>query len=75
MPHQQIPDQVPSTHLTTSEIQLDTPKHVIASRLSITPETLSRTFAKLSREGYIDIIDNTIRLNDIERLRNYFQSG
>ena len=36
-------DQVPSTHLVTSEFQLDTPKHVIASRLSITPETLSRT--------------------------------
>jgi hypothetical protein len=57
-------DQVPSTHLVTSEIQLDTPKHVIASRLSITPETLSRTFAKLSREGYIDIMDNMIN-NDI----------
>jgi CRP-like cAMP-binding protein len=68
-------DQVPSTHLVTSEIQLETPKHVIASRLSITPETLSRTFAKLSREGYIDIMDNMIRLNDIERLRHYIQAG
>jgi CRP/FNR family transcriptional regulator, dissimilatory nitrate respiration regulator len=68
-------DQIPSTHLTASEIRLDTPKHVIASRLSITPETLSRTFAKLNRDGYIDIIDNTIRLNDIERLRNYIHSG
>ena len=68
-------DQVPSTHLVTSEFQLDTPKHVIASRLSITPETLSRTFAKLSREGYLDITDNTIRLHDIEKLRTRLQVG
>jgi CRP-like cAMP-binding protein len=68
-------DQIPSTHLVTSEIRLDTPKHVIASRLSITPETLSRTFAKLSRDGYIEITDNTVRLNDIERLRRYTQVG
>ena len=68
-------DQVPSTHLVTSEFQLDTPKHVIASRLSITPETLSRTFAKLSREGYLDITDNTVCLHDIEKLRALVLSG
>jgi CRP-like cAMP-binding protein len=68
-------DQVPSTHLVSSEFQLDTPKHVIASRLSITPETLSRTFAKLSREGCLDITDNTVRLHDIEKLRAQVQSG
>ena len=68
-------DHVSSTHLHASEIQLDAPKHVIASRLSVTPETLSRTFSKLSKDGYIDIIDNTIRIHDIERLRNYIHTG
>ena len=68
-------DQVPSTHLVTSEIQLDTPKHVIASRLSMTPETLSRTFARLSREGYITMTDNTVQLHDIQKLQNDAQSG
>lgn len=68
-------DQVPSTHLVTSEFRLDTPKHVIASRLSMTPETLSRTFAKLSRDGYITITDNTVRLHNIEKLQNDAQSG
>jgi CRP-like cAMP-binding protein len=68
-------DQVPSTHLVSSEFQLDTPKHVIASRLSMTPETLSRSFARLSRDGYIDITDNTIRLNNIEKLRSQLQTG
>jgi CRP-like cAMP-binding protein len=56
-------------------MQLDAPKHVIASRLSITPETLSRIFSRLSRDGHIDIMDNTIRINDIERLRAYLQEG
>ena len=68
-------DQLPGTHLASAEIRLDTPKHVIASRLSITPETLSRTFAKLSRDGYIDIADNSIRVNDIEKLRAYGRTG
>ncbi len=64
-------DHLPSTDRHASEVQLDAPKHVIASRLSVTPETLSRTLAKLSRDGYIDIADNTIRIHDIERLRTY----
>ncbi|MEZ5540849.1 MAG: Crp/Fnr family transcriptional regulator [Pseudomonadota bacterium] len=68
-------DQVPSTDLGTSTIHLDTPKHVIASRLSITPETLSRTFAKLAKEGFLEIQDNAVDIHDIERLREYVRSG
>ncbi|MGB5260209.1 MAG: Crp/Fnr family transcriptional regulator [Gammaproteobacteria bacterium] len=68
-------EQVPSTHLHVAQVQLDAPKHVIASRLSITPETLSRIFSRLSKEGYIDIAENAIRISDIERLRSYLQSG
>lgn len=68
-------DQVPSTDLDSSMIKLETPKHVIASRLSITPETLSRTFAKLGREGFLDIEDNAVRIYAIERLRAYVREG
>jgi CRP-like cAMP-binding protein len=68
-------EQLPSTHLATAVVQLDTPKHVIASRLSVTPETLSRTFSKLSQEGYLDIEDNTVTVHDIEKLRAYGQQG
>lgn len=68
-------DQVPSTALDASTIHLDTPKHVIASRLSITPETLSRTFARLGREGFLEIRDNAVRIHDIEKLRDYIRSG
>ena len=68
-------EQLPSTHLAAAVVQLDTPKHVIASRLSVTPETLSRTFAKLSREGYLDIVDNSVTVHDIDKLRAYGQAG
>lgn len=67
-------EQLPNTHLATAVVQLDTPKHVIASRLSVTPETLSRTFAKLSREGYLDMADSSVRVHDIEKLRTYGQA-
>jgi CRP-like cAMP-binding protein len=66
-------DQVPSTHLGASEIHLATPKHVIASRLSITPETLSRSFSRLSREGLIEVRDDAVVLNDVGKLRQFAQ--
>ena len=68
-------EQVPSTDLDASVIHLDTPKHVIASRLSITPETLSRTFARLGRDGYLQIEDNSVSIQDIEKLRTYIRNG
>ena len=66
-------DQVPSTHLGSSEIRLATPKHAIASRLSITPETLSRSFSKLSRDGLLEVHDDAIILNDVGKLRRFAQ--
>ena len=68
-------DQVPSTHLGSAELKLGTPKHVIASRLSITPETLSRTFAKLGRDGYLSIRDDRIVIGDVGRLRKLVETG
>jgi len=64
-------DQVPSTHLGSSEIRLATPKHAIASRLSITPETLSRSFSKLGRDGLLEVHDDAIILNDVGKLRQF----
>ncbi|HFD79791.1 MAG TPA: Crp/Fnr family transcriptional regulator [Gammaproteobacteria bacterium] len=68
-------DQVPSTHLGSSRIFLTTPKHAIASRLSITPETLSRSFSKLSRDGLIEVEDDAIVIKDVGRLRQYAQGS
>ncbi len=62
-------EQVPSSDRGASKIHLNIPKHIIASRLSITPETLSRTFSKLCRTKQIDIVDSNIVLKDIDGLK------
>ena len=51
-------------------IQLQIPKGVIASRLSITPETLSRTFHRLSERGVIRVAGNRVKILDPEALRS-----
>ena len=68
-------DQVPSTQLGVSEVRLDARKNVIAARLSITPETLSRSFAKLSKEGLIEVHDNAVTLPDVGKLRCFAQGA
>lgn len=50
-------------------VRLMVPKHVIASRLGIQPETLSRVLAKLRGGNLIDVHDDMIVLNDVEALR------
>jgi CRP-like cAMP-binding protein len=54
---------------TKVEITLSAPKHVIASRLSITPETLSRTLKNLSKKELLEVHENHILLNDPVELR------
>ena len=68
-------DHVSSTDITTSTIRLNTSKTVLASRLSVTPETLSRTLARLGREGYLSIDDNSITLRDVGQVRRYLQTA
>ena len=50
------------------QVHLNAPKHVIASRLSIKPETFSRTLKKLVTEGLIEVHDAHIVLLDTKRL-------
>lgn len=49
-------------------IRLDLPKGQLAARLGTIPETLSRVFAKLSREGLIQIEGSQVKLLDLKRL-------
>jgi len=51
------------------DINLAAPKNVIASRLSIKPETLSRTLKDLSTQGLIKLDGAQIELLDIDSLR------
>lgn len=50
-------------------VSLVAPKHVIASRLSIKPETLSRTLKNLSKQGLIRLDGSEIELVDVDKLR------
>jgi CRP/FNR family transcriptional regulator, dissimilatory nitrate respiration regulator len=61
--------ELPEDVLQSPEIVLTTPKHIIASRLSIKPETFSRILTRLSRDGLIVVRGNSIVLADLQRLR------
>lgn len=51
--------------------RLGLPRHVIASRLSIKPETLSRLLRSLADEGVISIEDRVVFIHSLARLRPY----
>ena len=61
-------EQLPEGAVPPS-VRLMVPKHVIASRLGIQPETLSRVLAKLRSSQLIDVHDDMIVLNNVEALR------
>lgn len=52
-----------------TEVVLEAPKQVIASRIGVKPETLSRLLHKLSDLGYVEVRDNRIVIKDEDRLR------
>ncbi|MCK5895845.1 MAG: Crp/Fnr family transcriptional regulator [Cocleimonas sp.] len=56
-------------------VSLVAPKHVIASRLSIKPETLSRTFKRLVEQNYIVMREKYIVINDVVSFRALVMLG
>lgn len=53
------------------DISLPTSKQVIASRLNLTPETLSRIFHDLTVNGLIGVSGKQITIKDVKRLREF----
>ncbi|HEA26551.1 MAG TPA: Crp/Fnr family transcriptional regulator [Ectothiorhodospiraceae bacterium] len=53
----------------SNEIHLTVSKNLLASRLSIKPETLSRLFSKLHKDGLVTVHGQSIAIHDIESLR------
>ena len=52
----------------SDDIELVANKSLIASRLSLTPETLSRLFHDLAQEGMISISGRRIKILDIQKM-------
>jgi CRP-like cAMP-binding protein len=50
-------------------VEWEAPKQVIASRIGVKPETLSRLLHKLSDQGCIELEGTTLYIRDSERLR------
>lgn len=54
-----------------SKITLPTSKTTIASLLNLTPETLSRTLAKLQQLELIEVNGKDVSITDVKKLRKY----
>jgi CRP/FNR family transcriptional regulator, dissimilatory nitrate respiration regulator len=55
----------------SAQLVLPTSKHVIASRLNLVPETLSRILTELTRSGLIEVKGRTITVKAVSKLRAY----
>lgn len=62
-------EEIPRDVKTSPEVQLTTPKGVIAAHLAIQPETLSRILAKLRQADLIEVQGNHITVRDVQALR------
>lgn len=63
--------QCPEQPRGAVEVSLPTSKMVIASRLNLTPETLSRVFHDLAQNGLIEVDGRMIRILDPLQLREF----
>ena len=64
-------DHVVESNEDEATVRLELPRHVIASRLSIKPETLSRLLRSMVDEGVLTIEDRVIFVHSLSRLRPY----
>ena len=64
-------DHVVESSDDEATVRLELPRHVIASRLSIKPETLSRLLRSMVDDGVLTIEDRVIFVHSLARLRPY----
>jgi len=63
--------ELPDDAVSPCTLQWNTPKTVLASRLSVRPETFSRILQQLSQEQLIKVDKKSIEILDIEGLKAY----
>jgi CRP-like cAMP-binding protein len=59
----------PDSAANRYSLEWETPKQILASRLSVRPETFSRILQRLSRQGLITVQGKTIEVLDAKALR------
>lgn len=64
-------DHIVETNDDEATVRLELPRHVIASRLSMQPETLSRLLRTMVDDGVLTIEDRVIFVHSLARLRPY----
>jgi len=70
-----ILDAIQEVEQDSACIDLNLPKHTIASRLSIKPETLSRLLRAMVDEDLIILEDAKVRIPKVSRLKTSLHSG
>lgn len=65
--------ELPGDVAVSPDVQLVASKGIIASRLSVQPETFSRILARLSRQGLVAVDGNRIVLRDVPALRRLIE--
>jgi len=63
--------QTPEEGMPEYEVTLDTSKQMVASKLSLAPETFSRALNHLVKSGLIEVNGRTIRVRDAQRLKAF----
>lgn len=66
---QYLLDAAPDGKPGQYQVQWETPKQILASRLSVRPETFSRILQRLSQSGAIRVQGKVVTVLDAERLR------
>ncbi len=70
-----IENKLPSSIPGGAMVRLDASKRLIASRLSIQPETFSRILGKLSARNLILVKGRNIQILDLEALQRFAEEG
>ncbi|MBF0370251.1 MAG: Crp/Fnr family transcriptional regulator [Magnetococcales bacterium] len=61
--------QLPENSDDSAEVQLNVPKQIIASRISIQPESFSRILRGLSRKGLVNVKNRTVEIPSVKKLK------
>ena len=64
-------DLLPDPRADSAIIELNAPKQVIASRLSITPETFSRILRAMTKHNVLTVQGKTIGVHNVRKLREF----